>query len=157
LQRSLQPDEQAFSEFLGQHVDLNDILYVETQVERSNTFFAMQDDYLMLRLFIGLRKLNDCRRLNMHFLSLHQMLLPGGYFAGYVHTIKTHYDWIYARFPRPLAHGVYAIDFLFHRVCPKLPWVQKVYFAVTKGRNRAISRAEVLGRLCFCGFEIVAT
>ncbi|MCA1786287.1 MAG: VanZ family protein [Desulfobacteraceae bacterium] len=30
------------------------------------------------------------------------------------------------------------------------------YFAVTKGKNRAISRAEVLGRLCFCGFDIVA-
>ncbi|MCF8077207.1 MAG: hypothetical protein K9K87_13720 [Desulfotignum sp.] len=31
------------------------------------------------------------------------------------------------------------------RVAPKLPGVQKVYFAITKGANRAISRAEVLG------------
>jgi hypothetical protein len=31
------------------------------------------------------------------------------------------------------------------RVAPKLPGVQKVYFAITKGNNRAISRAEVLG------------
>jgi len=56
-----------------------------------------------------------------------------------------------------MAHAVYALEFVVHRVCPKLPWVQRVYFAVTKGRNRAISRAEVLGRLCFCGFDIVAT
>ncbi|EMS77688.1 sugar transferase [Desulfotignum phosphitoxidans] len=157
LQRSFQPDEQAFLEFLEQHVDLTDILYVETQVERSATFFALHDDYLMLRLFIGLRKLNDCRRLNVHFLSLHQMLLPGGYFAGYAHTVKTHYEWIYSRFPRPMAHAVYALDFLVHRVAPKLPWVKKVYFAVTKGKYRVISRAEVLGRLSFCGFEIIAT
>lgn len=157
LQRTLQPDEQAFLAFLKQHVDLNDILYVETQVERSSTFIALHDDYLMLRLFVGLRKLNDCRRLNVHFLQLHQMLLPGGYFVGYAHTVKTHYDWIYARFPRPMAHAVYALDFFFHRVAPKLTWIQKVYFAVTQGKNRVISRAELLGRLCFCGFEIVAT
>ncbi|MCA1786285.1 MAG: sugar transferase, partial [Desulfobacteraceae bacterium] len=93
LRRSLQPDEQAFLAFLEQHVDLEDILYVETQVERNSTWMALRDDYLMLRLFIRMRKLNDCRRLNVHFLSLHQMLLPGGYFVGYAHTIKTHYDW----------------------------------------------------------------
>ncbi|EMS77677.1 sugar transferase [Desulfotignum phosphitoxidans] len=157
LERSLQTDEQKFLAFLRKHVDLDDILYVETQVERNSNCFELRDDYLMLRLFVGLRKLNDCRRLNVHFLSLHQMLLPGGYFAGYAHTIKTHHEWIYAKFPRPVAHGVYALDFLFHRVCPKLPWIQKVYFAVTKGRNRIISRAELLGRLCFCGFDIVDT
>ena len=126
-------------------------------MERSRTSFDLRDDYLMLQLFIGMRKLNDCRRLNVHFLKLHQMLMPGGYFVGYAHTVKTHFDWIYARFPRPMAHAVYALDFLFHRVAPKLPGVQKVYFAITKGNNRAVSRAEVLGRLCFCGFDIKAT
>ncbi len=104
-----------------------------------------------------MHKINDSWRLNAHFLQLHQMLLPGGYVTGYAHTIKTHYDWIYARFPRPMAHGVYALDFLIHRVVPKLPGVQKVYFAVTRGKNRVISRAEILGRLCFCGFDIVDT
>jgi hypothetical protein len=39
---------------------------------------------------------------------------------------------------------------------PKLPGFQKIYFALTKGKNRVISRAELLGRLCFCGFEIIA-
>jgi len=41
-------------------------------------------------------------------------------------------------------------------VFPKLYGIKKVYFAITKGRNRIISRAEVLGRLYFCGFELIA-
>ncbi len=156
LERSFQGEEQGVLDFLKAHIDLSDILYVETQVERSSTSFDLRDDYLMLRLFIGMRKLNDCRRLNVHFLKLHQMLLPGG-FCRVCPYHQTHFDWIFARFPRPMAQAVYALDFLWHRVTPKLPWIRKVYFAVTKGNNRAISRAEVLGRLCFCGFDIVAT
>jgi lipopolysaccharide/colanic/teichoic acid biosynthesis glycosyltransferase len=33
--------------------------------------------------------------------------------------------------------------------------LKKVYFFVTRGRNRLLSKAEVLGRLISCGFEIV--
>ncbi len=82
LERSFQGEEQGVLDFLKAHIDLSDILYVETQVERSSTSFDLRDDYLMLRLFIGMRKLNDCRRLNVHFLKLHQMLLPGGFLSG---------------------------------------------------------------------------
>jgi hypothetical protein len=39
---------------------------------------------------------------------------------------------------------------------PKLPVLKNIYFALTRGYNQIISRAEVLGRLNFCGFEIVA-
>jgi len=38
---------------------------------------------------------------------------------------------------------------------PKLPWVKRVYFAISKGKNRLVSKAEIFGRLSFCGFEIV--
>ena len=130
---------------------------MEAMVDHSCDPFTLRDDHFMLRLFINLQKINNCRRLNAHFLQLHQMLLPGGYFSGYAHTIKTHREWVYGKFPRQLAHVIYGFDFLFHRMAPKLPWVQKVYFVLTKGKNRILSRAEVLGRLCFCGFEIVAT
>lgn len=58
--------------------------------------------------------------LNVDIETVRQRLLrPGGYFVGYAHTIKTHYDWIFARFPRPMAHAVYALDFLCHRVALK--------------------------------------
>jgi hypothetical protein len=30
-----------------------------------------------------------------------------------------------------------------------------IYFSITRGKGRRVSRAEILGRLCFCGFKIV--
>jgi hypothetical protein len=36
-----------------------------------------------------------------------------------------------------------------------MPWLKKLYFVMTKGKNRMISRAEILGRLNFCGFKIL--
>ncbi len=96
------------------------------------------------------------RWINRYFLDVHQLLVNGGYFVGQAHTITTHKDWMFNKYPRQIATGMYAVDFLFNRVFPKLPWIKQVYFSVTKGKNRIISRAELLGRLCFCGFEIVA-
>lgn len=48
-------------------------------------------------------------------------------------------------------------EFIVHRVVPKTKGVRRLYFAFTKGRNRRLSKAEVLGRLVFCGFEVVET
>jgi lipopolysaccharide/colanic/teichoic acid biosynthesis glycosyltransferase len=31
----------------------------------------------------------------------------------------------------------------------------RLYFDITEGKNRVLSKAEVLGRLCYCGFEII--
>ncbi|MEE4365068.1 MAG: sugar transferase, partial [Desulfotignum sp.] len=64
--------------------------------------------------------------------------------------------WVYEKYPKYIAHLVYGADFCFHRMMPKLPGLQKLYFQLTRGRGRVISRAELLGRLCFCGFDIVA-
>jgi lipopolysaccharide/colanic/teichoic acid biosynthesis glycosyltransferase len=38
---------------------------------------------------------------------------------------------------------------------PKIKGFKFIYFFVTRGRRRVFSRAELLGRLCSCGFEIV--
>jgi hypothetical protein len=142
--------------FIDTHIDLNDMMQMETAVERTTELFDLDADRVMLRMYLNMKKLNDVRRLNVYFLQVHQMLLPGGYFAGFAHTVKTHHAWVYERYPKYIAHLVYGVDFCFNRVMPKLPGVQKLYFSLTRGRGRVISRAELLGRLCFCGFEIVA-
>lgn len=142
--------------FIDQHVDLNDILCLETALERTFEPIHQDIDQVPRRLLVNLHKLNDARRLNEFILSVHQSLIPGGYFVGYAHTIATHHRWVYGKFPRVLAGIVYGADFIFRRLMPKLPRVRKLYFMLTGGKNRAISRAELLGRLSFCGFDIVA-
>jgi lipopolysaccharide/colanic/teichoic acid biosynthesis glycosyltransferase len=41
-------------------------------------------------------------------------------------------------------------------VCPKIPVFQKLYFAITNGKDRALSKSEGLGRLYYCGFNVIA-
>lgn len=107
------------------------------------------------RLIINLHKLNDIRWFNRYSLLAHDKLAPGGYLMGKAHTIATHRAYFREKYPRHLGALFYAASFIWGRVFPKLPWLQKFYFAVTRGRGRMVSRAEILGRLCFCGYRIV--
>jgi len=107
-------------------------------------------------LIVNLHKLNDFRWFNRYFLLAHTRLRPGGFLVGMAHTVDTQRNLYADRFPRPLDGIFYGMSFLWRRVCPKLPWLKKVYFLMTRGENRIVSRAEVLGRLHFCGFRVVA-
>lgn len=147
----------ALYDFIGKWVDLDEIIRLETVIRNSNDMlYSDGTGARYIRLFINLHKINDVRWINRYFLDVHRLLVSGGYFVGQAHTITTHKDWIFKKYPRQIANPLYAVDFLFNRVFPKLPWIKQVYFSITKGKNRVISRAQLLGRLCFCGFEIVA-
>ncbi len=141
---------------MDRSMDLAGILRAETAIRNSSEMLysdTVGERYM--RLFVNLRKINDIRYINQYFLAVHNLLIPGGYLVGRAHTLATHREWMIRKFPRQLANALYAVDFLFNRVMPKLPWVKQVYFSVTRGKNRVMSRSELLGRLCFCGFEIV--
>jgi lipopolysaccharide/colanic/teichoic acid biosynthesis glycosyltransferase len=97
--------------------------------------------------------LNDVRRINEFLLALHQLLPANAVYVCRAETLAQRKQRFRTRFGR--FFGVpYAVDFLVARVLPKLPLVQRAYFAVTRGHNRAISLTEVLGRLAYCGFTV---
>jgi len=156
LQRKLKQNYSELFEFIDQYIDLDELLSLESTVGQSSDPYILNMDESPTRLFLNLCKINDIRRLNRYFLQIHKKLLPGGYYISWAHTIKTHREWVYDRFPRPIANIYYLFEFCYKRIMPKLPVLKAAYFAITKGRNRIISRAEVLGRLSFCGFEIIA-
>lgn len=143
-------------QFIDQHIVLDDMLRMETAIEQSCELFDIGSDRVPVLLYLNQFRMNDIRRINAYFLKMHQLLMAGGYYIGYAHTIKTHYDWIFRKFPKHIANLVYMADFCFSRILPKLPGLKNIYFAITKGKRRVISKAELLGRLSFCGFEIVA-
>jgi len=151
-------DEQPLFDFLDRHLDLSAIVRAEMVLRKSPEMPSPLDSLVNrpTRLSINLHKANDIRWLNRYLLEIHNRLMPGGYAVLMAHTINTHREWMFGKYPRILSHILYSIDFAVHRVMPKLPWAKQVYFSLTKGKNRAISRAELLGRLRFCGFDIVA-
>jgi sugar transferase len=144
-------------EFLDQTIPLKEIVRAETTI-RNNTELLRLDMSTCrpVRLFINMRRINGVGWIDQYFQEVHRMLLTRGYFVGSVYTIRAHRKEIFRKYPKYIAYGVYVIDFIMNRLIPKLPYLKNLYFAVTKGKHRVISKAQVLGRLCFCGFEIIA-
>ena len=157
LKAAFLKDQPEFFDFLDQTIPLSEIVRAEMTI-RNNTELLRLDKSTSrpVRLFINLRRINGVGWLDQYFHEVHRMLLSRGYFAGSAHTIRTHRKEIFTKYPKYIAHGVYFVDFILNRIIPKLPYLKGLYFALTKGRHRVISRAQVLGRLCFCGFRIVA-
>ncbi|NTV47330.1 MAG: hypothetical protein HGB11_12605 [Chlorobiales bacterium] len=109
-----------------------------------------------LKLLVNLHKLNDMRWLNQYLLACYDKVKPGGLLIGQFEPLDNIRERFKKKMPRYMFVILYPLHFLFFRVLPKLPRVNHVYFVLTNGRNRVLSKAEVFGRLSFCGFKIIA-
>lgn len=108
-------------------------------------------------LMINLKSINDTRYINQLFNSFNAKLQEGGIFVGCVETYQLRKKRLLKKFPRGLNYIYYFFDYIFKRVFPKIKILDKIYFFITAGRNRAISDTEALGRLNYCGFEVLQT
>jgi hypothetical protein len=148
-------DPQLF-EFIRNTIDL-------TAVDRCATALMSTDEIDDIEqlednrhsLFVNLHKTNDLRSFNRYFLQVYKKLQNQGYFIGKSHTISTHKSYYGKKYPKYIAGLFYGINFIWCRIFPKLPVAKKLYFTLTQGRNRMMSKAEVFGRLYFCGFKVV--
>lgn len=105
--------------------------------------------------FINLSRVNNIRYINKFFEQVNGRLKNENLFICCFETIQ-------ARRQRhrigniPVLRSIYFVfEFIFLRVFPKVGGLKKIYFAITLGRNRLISKAETFGRLASCGFDIV--
>jgi len=104
---------------------------------------------------LNLSRLNDSRRVNKFLELLNTKLVNGGVFIGCVETYAIRRNRLLEKYVFPFNYLVYSFDTIFHRILPKLSITQRVYFYLTKGKGRMLSRAEMFGRLYSCGFEIL--
>lgn len=101
-------------------------------------------------------RINDVRRINRLLLGCTGRLAMGGYlFCRYLphDVVERRLKERFCGFRRLLAYGWH---FLWHRAFPKIPRVNAIYFALTQGRNRVLSKVEMWGRLSFCGMHVIA-
>ncbi len=103
---------------------------------------------------VNLQRINNLRRINKFFETVNTKLPEGGIFIGCVETYWLRKQRILAKFPPLINYLVYMVDFILNRVFPKLVMTRKLYFLITRGKNRVMSRTETLGRLYSCGFKI---
>ena len=105
-------------------------------------------------LFINLEKMNNFRRINKFHEAINLSLTKNGIYCCCAETIdqrNTRKKKNRNLFIKPI---LLLIDFIYKRVIPKLPIIKKIYFMLTRGHNRVMSKTEIIGRLISCGFEI---
>lgn len=103
---------------------------------------------------INLQLINAVPNINILFKATNQALPMDGLYFSYAETIITRKKKILKRSFPPFNYIHYIWDYLFHRVFPKVYPLRIVYNWLNHS-NRAISRAELLGRLYAAGFKIV--
>jgi len=103
---------------------------------------------------INLKRINDIQHINKFFESVNFKLPQEGKFLGCAETKYLRKKRILTKFPPVLNWMAYSIDFIIKRVFPKFKPTQRIYFFLTRGLNQVLTRAEILGRLYSCGFEV---
>jgi cyclopropane fatty-acyl-phospholipid synthase-like methyltransferase len=105
---------------------------------------------------VNLHRVNDIKGINTFFRKVNSRLKAGGRFVGCMETLENRKERLYKKYPPVINRMYYAADFVLKRVFPKLSLTHSLYFALTQGRNRALSKAEILGRVVYCGCSIEA-
>lgn len=141
------------SNFINLYFDLS---------SRSSYLTSISDQINLEKLKFGkfssilnLKKVNDIRYINKFFETVNTILPNSGLYLGKVVTYPNRRSAILKKYPPIINRIIYFFDYIFFRVLPKLPILKNLYFHLTKGKGRVVSRAEMYGRLYSCGFEII--
>lgn len=133
-------------------IDSPSTLIIST-VSRFNIDSQLAADFESI---VNIGRINDIRYLNKFFESANAKLPAGGLFIDFVETKDLRKQRILRKYPPILNYIFYFFDFMVKRVFPKFLITKKIYFFLTRGQNRVLTKAETYGRLYSCGFEIIA-
>lgn len=106
------------------------------------------------KAIVNLQSLNTVGKLNSLFVASNQKLPLGGLYFSIAETIATRKKKILKHNPIIINHIIYVFDYLYNRVFAKMYPTRFIYKMISH-KNRAISKAELLGRLYAAGFEVV--
>jgi lipopolysaccharide/colanic/teichoic acid biosynthesis glycosyltransferase len=139
-------------DFIEEYVNFSD---GSTLVEATATRFNIQKvPKAHFTNIVNLKRVNDIRWINKFFETVNEKIANESIFIGFVETKKNRKKRILNKLPVPFNWVHYTGDFIMHRALPKMKFSKKIYFYITKGHNRVLTKAETLGRLVSCGFEI---
>lgn len=106
-------------------------------------------------MIVNLIRLNDIRGINKLFCAANDKLPDNGRLVCCFETKSTRKNRLLQQWPPIINWILYVGDFVVKRILPKLFITSRLYYDVTQGKNRVLSNTEVLGRLYYCGFEVV--
>ena len=121
--------------------------------DRNRFAFLQIPDY-QYKTIVDLTLLNDAKGINRRFCIVNQKLPDEGRYVCCYRPQEYIKSKILAKYPAGLNWFIYSLYFFQKRVVPRLMLTSRLYYDVTKGRKRMLSKTEVLGRLYYCGFEV---
>ena len=119
-----------------------------------NQFGILQIPEYQYDTIVDMTLLNDMRGINKRLCVVNQKLPDEGRYVCCYRPQEYIKQKMLRRYPPVLRWIVYSLYFLQKRVWPRLLLTSRLYYDVTKGRKRMLSKTEVLGRLYYCGFEV---
>ena len=158
-------DKNALQESILDFTEEKVLRYVEKNVDlySSNTFTLRSTDLYNIKklpsyrydAIVNFMPLNQIRGVNKLFTTVNDKLPDNGIWICCYEPQSVTKRNILKRFPPLIGWMYYTAFFCYKRVLPKLFMTSRLYFDITEGKNRVLSKAEVMGRLCYCGFEII--
>lgn len=160
-----QEDKAALRESILEFAPDKVLRYIEKNIDifSTNTFTLRSTDIYNIRklpnyrfdAIVNFMPLNQIRGVNKLFTTVNDKLPDNGIWICCYEPQSVTKRNILKRYPLVIGWLYYAAFFCYKRVLPKLFMTSRLYFDITEGKNRVLSKAEVLGRLCYCGFEII--
>jgi lipopolysaccharide/colanic/teichoic acid biosynthesis glycosyltransferase len=143
-------------EFLDESIDLKSIDNSYSAILKSddisNIDFLPDDS---LQLLLNLQKINHLHSINEYLAEVNRKLMKEGIFVGNFNTAYLRHQRFLKNYPYYFAQLFYFIDFLWNRVFAKIILLKKIYKGFTGRTYAALTLSEGLGRLYFCGFEVL--
>lgn len=121
----------------------------------SNYFDIKAKQNYKYKVIINLEKLNNIRGINKMFQVINQKLPDEGILFCCFESKSTRKRNIFRKLPFGINYIYYFFNYIYRRIIPKIVLTRRLYYDITNGKNRIISKAEVLGRMYFCGFEVI--
>jgi lipopolysaccharide/colanic/teichoic acid biosynthesis glycosyltransferase len=145
-------DQEAF-EFIFSYarIDSSKCLVISTS-SSFNIDTQLEDKFESI---VNLLRINDIRYINKLFESANAKLPIGGLFIDFVESKNLRKIRILKKYPPGINYLAYTIDFIIKRVFPKFLLTKNIYFFLTRGQNRVLTKGETYGRLYSCGFEVI--
>ncbi len=140
-----------------------DFIFKYVPVDSYNTYIIDTISHINIELLtlksinaiVNLKRINDIRYINKFFESVNAQIPDGGVLVDFLETKDQRKKRILKKFPPILDYIFYSFDFMLKRVFPKFALTKSIYFLLTRGQNRVLTKAEAFGRLYSCGFEII--
>lgn len=137
-----------FSSYTNFHSNKNFVLPEGEKLSPYGNFNNIQN-------VVVLNKMNNYRQINKYLEDINEQMPKNGLLFGCFETFTASMNRSKVNNVPVLKQLNAGSTFMFKRVLPKIKYLNKIYFSITKGRNRLLSKAEALGRLVSCGFEII--